>query len=79
MSVSLTTYWQQFVKQLISAGRYNTQSEVIGAGLRALEAREMAVEMREFNQVFAAGRVDAPDGQSILRAVARQESFREGR
>jgi len=40
MSIALTTYWQQFVDQLISSGRYNNQSEVIRAGLRALEERE---------------------------------------
>ena len=36
MSIALTTYWQQFVDQLISSGRYNNQSEVIRAGLQAL-------------------------------------------
>jgi antitoxin ParD1/3/4 len=79
MSVSLTNYWQQFVDQLIASGRYNNQSEVIRAGLRALEEREMAGELREFDQVFAGGRAGEPDEQTIERVVARQKSFRKGR
>ena len=41
MSVSLTGYWEQFVQKLIASGRYNNQSEVIRAGLRALEEKEI--------------------------------------
>ena len=79
MSISLTTYWQHFVDQLISSGRYNNQSEVIRAGLRALEEREMTGEVREFDQVFAGGQVGEPDVNTLQRAVARQKSFRKGR
>ncbi len=79
MSISLTNYWQQFVDQLIESGRYNNQSEVIRAGLRALEEREMAGELREFDQVFSGGRTGEPDQQAIERAVARQKAFRKGR
>ena len=79
MSIALTTYWQQFVDQLISSGRYNNQSEVIRAGLRALEEREMAGEVRGFEQVFAGGRAGEPDDKAMERAVARQKSFRKGR
>ncbi len=79
MSIALTTYWQQFVDQLISSGRYNNQSEVIRAGLRALEEREMAGEVREFEQVFAGGRAGEPDDKAMELAVARQKSFRKGR
>jgi antitoxin ParD1/3/4 len=79
MSVSLTNYWQQFVDQLIASGRYNNQSEVIRAGLRALEERERASELREFDQVFAGGRTGEPDDQTIERTVTRQKSFRKGR
>jgi antitoxin ParD1/3/4 len=79
MSVSLTNYWQQFVDQLIASGRYNNQSEVIRAGLRALEERELAGDLREFDQIFAGGRTGEPDDQIIERTVARQKSFRKGR
>ena len=78
MSIALTTCWQQFVDQLISSGRYNNQSEVIRAGLRALEEREMAGEVREFEQIFARGRTGEPDDKALQRAVARQKSLRRG-
>jgi len=79
MSISLTSYWQQFVDQLISSGRYNNQSEVIRAGLRALEERELALEVREFEQTFADGRTGEPDDKVIARTVSRQRAFRKSR
>ncbi len=79
MSVSLTAYWQNFVEHLIASGRYNNQSEVIRAGLRALEERETAREVQEFEQVFSGGRAGEPGDKAIQRAVLRQRSFRKGR
>ena len=79
MSIALTTYWRQYVDQLISSGRYKNQSEVVRAGLRALEEREMAGEVREFEQVSVGGRAGEPDEKTIQRAVARQKSFRKRR
>lgn len=79
MSVSLTAYWQQFVDQLIASGRYNNQSEVIRAGLRALEERELSKEVQEFEQVFAGGQAGEPDDLAIRRTVLRQKAFRKGR
>jgi antitoxin ParD1/3/4 len=79
MSISLTGYWQQFVDHLISTGRYNNQSEVIRAGLRALEEREMAGEIREFDRLFVGGLTGEPGEKAIERAIARQKTFRKGR
>jgi antitoxin ParD1/3/4 len=79
MSVSLTSYWQQFVDHCIASGRYNNQSEVIRAGLRALEEREMAGEVREFEQAFAGGRAGEPNDKTIQRAISRQKAFRKAR
>ncbi len=79
MSIALTTYWQEFVDQLISSGRYNNQSEVIRAGLRALEEREMAAEVREFDQIFAGGRAGEPTAKVLQRTVGRQRAFRKAR
>ena len=79
MSIALTTYWQQFVDQLFSSGHYNNQSDVIRAGLRSIEEREMAGEVREFEQVFAGGQAGEPDDKTIQRAMARQKSFRKAR
>lgn len=39
-SISLGTYFEQFVSSQISSGRYKNVSEVIRAGLRLLEDEE---------------------------------------
>ena len=39
-SISLGQYFNQFVKEQVSAGRYKNISEVIRAGLRLLESEE---------------------------------------
>jgi antitoxin ParD1/3/4 len=79
MSAALTGYWQDFINQMIKSGRYNNRSEVIRAGLRSLEERELAKEEREFERVFAGGRRGEPDGKAIDRIVARQKSHRKAR
>ncbi len=65
MSAALTHYWQDFINQMVSSGRYNNRSEVIRAGLRSLEERELAKEVREFDQIFAGGRAGEPDGKTL--------------
>lgn len=42
-SISLGSYFDQFVQQQISTGRYKNVSEVIRAGLRLLENEESKV------------------------------------
>lgn len=42
-SVSLGDYFENFVENKISQGRYNNASEVIRAGLRLLEEEDEAV------------------------------------
>ena len=79
MSISLTTYWQGFVDQLIASGRYNNQSEVIRAGLRALEEREMVRDVQEFERVFNDGLTGEPDNKVIERTIVRQKAFRKKR
>jgi antitoxin ParD1/3/4 len=44
MSAALTKYWEEFIDELVKSGRYNNRSEVIRAGLRALEELERARE-----------------------------------
>ncbi len=74
MSVSLTAYWQQFINQRIESGRYNNQSEVIRAGLRALEDLERTSEVREFERVFADGLPGEPGQKVIQSVIARQKT-----
>jgi len=79
MSAALTSYWQDFINQMIASGRYNNRSEVIRAGLRSLEERELAKEVRDFEEVFAGGRAGEPDVRTIHRIVARQKAHRKAR
>jgi antitoxin ParD1/3/4 len=79
MSAALTSYWQDFINQMIKSGRYNNRSEVIRAGLRSLEERELTKEVRDFEQIFAGGRAGEPEGKTIGRIVARQKAHRKTR
>lgn len=79
MSAALTNHWHEFINQMIASGRYNNRSEVIRAGLRSLEERELAKDVRDFEQVFAGGRTGEPDGKTINRIVAHQKSHRKVR
>lgn len=79
MSAALTHYWQDFIDQMIKSGRYNNRSEVIRAGLRSLEERELAKEELEFDRVFTGGRAGEPDDRTLGRIVARQKSHRKAR
>ena len=71
MSIALTTYWRQYVDQLISSGRYNNQSEVIRAGLRALEERELAGEVRDREDPSPPRCLARPAGQTAATGRAR--------
>ena len=44
-SVALTPYFEAFIREQIDSGRYNNTSEVIRAGLRALEEREQQIKV----------------------------------
>jgi antitoxin ParD1/3/4 len=79
MAAALTSYWQDFIDQMIKSGRYNNRSEVIRAGLRSLEEQELAKNVRQFDQIFTGGRSGNPDGKTIQRIVARQKSRRKAR
>ncbi|MGI8484585.1 MAG: type II toxin-antitoxin system ParD family antitoxin [Thermomicrobiales bacterium] len=48
MNVSLTPYWEQYVREKVESGRYNNASEVIREALRKLEFVEDVKEFRAF-------------------------------
>ena len=79
MSAALTDYWQDFINQMVESGRYNNRSEVIRAGLRALQEREVGREAQAFDEIFAGGRTGEPDQKTLKRIAARQKAHRKAR
>ena len=61
-SVALGTHFETFVKEQLSAGRFNNVSEVIRAGLRLLEDQEQlqALKLQELRSAIAAGAASGP-------------------
>lgn len=45
-SISMGKHFREFVKRMVSEGRYQTASEVIRAGLRLLEEEELRWESK---------------------------------
>ncbi|KMK02726.1 type II toxin-antitoxin system ParD family antitoxin [Pluralibacter gergoviae] len=54
-SVALSPYFEAFIREQIESGRYNNTSEVIRAGLRALEEREQQIKLESLQQAVSAG------------------------
>ena len=52
-SVALGTYFDNFIRTKVDEGRYNNASEVIRAGLRLLEERE--IRLKELKQSISDG------------------------
>jgi hypothetical protein len=48
MNVALTKHYENLIDTLVSSGRYNNASEVVRAGLRALEIDEKTGEKLVF-------------------------------
>ncbi|MCV5675787.1 type II toxin-antitoxin system ParD family antitoxin, partial [Escherichia coli] len=54
-SVSLSPYFETFIREQIESGRYNNTSEVVRAGLRALEEREQQIKLESLQSAVTAG------------------------
>ena len=52
-SISLGNYFDQFVSNQVSAGRYKNVSEVIRAGLRLLETEENKAIALNSSEIFS--------------------------
>lgn len=57
MNVALSKYYVDFVRDLIESGRYGNSSEVVRAGLRALERVEQqaALDIPDLDKKLLAG------------------------
>ncbi len=61
-SVALSPHFESFVKQQVTAGRFNNVSEVVRAGLRLLEDQEelKALKLQELRNAVQAGIASGP-------------------
>ncbi|MBC7921726.1 MAG: type II toxin-antitoxin system ParD family antitoxin [Ferruginibacter sp.] len=71
MNVHLTKHFESFIREKIGSGKYTNASEVIRAGLRALEEQEKMQELRLQIEKGYAGEPLAFDAEAI-KAQGRQ-------
>lgn len=75
-SVALGAHFETFVKQQLSAGRFNNASEVIRAGLRLLEDHEQlqALKLQELRASIAAGAASGPgvDAETVFDRLTQK-------
>lgn len=61
ISADLGIQLENFVAQLVEAGRYNSKSEVLREGIRLIQEREARLAV--LDQAIARGLSDAEDGR----------------
>ena len=75
-SVALSAHFESFVKQQVTAGRFNNASEVVRAGLRLLEDQEQmqALKLQELRAAIDAGSQSGPglDADKVLDRLERK-------
>ncbi|EMT6385328.1 type II toxin-antitoxin system ParD family antitoxin [Providencia rettgeri] len=69
-SVALSPYFEAFIREQIDSGRYNNTSEVIRAGLRALEEREQQIKLESLRSAVQAG-ITSGDSQDATEVFGR--------
>ncbi|MCU5773125.1 type II toxin-antitoxin system ParD family antitoxin [Erwiniaceae bacterium BAC15a-03b] len=76
-SVALSTHFEDFIREQIDSGRYNNVSEVIRAGLRALEEREQQRKLEALRVAVDAG-INSGKGRSAEDVFDRlSEKYRQ--
>lgn len=72
-SVALSPYFESFVKEQVSTGRFNNVSEVVRAGLRLLEDQEQAqaLKLQELRAAIQAGASSGPgiDAEQVFNRL----------
>ncbi len=75
-SVALGTHFESFVREQVSAGRFNNASEVVRAGLRLLEDHEQltALKLQELRAAVDAGTRSGTgkDAEDVLIRLERK-------
>lgn len=69
-SVALSPYFEAFIREQIESGRYNNTSEVIRAGLRALEEREQQMKLEALQNAVSAG-INSGESRSAEEVFGR--------
>ncbi|WP_236973991.1 type II toxin-antitoxin system ParD family antitoxin [Membranihabitans maritimus] len=70
-SISLGSYYDQFIQSILQEGRYKNASEVVRAGLRLLEEEEKKVVFlrRSIEDGISSGWVDDFDPEEHLKTL----------
>ncbi|MBP2851794.1 MULTISPECIES: type II toxin-antitoxin system ParD family antitoxin [Dickeya] len=75
-SIALSPYFEQFIREQIDSGRYNNVSEVVRAGLRALEEREQQMKLDALRTAVELG-VNSGPGKEAQAVFGRlSEKYR---
>lgn len=81
-SVALSPYFEAFIREQIESGRYNNTSEVIRAGLRALEEREQQMKLESLQKAVIAGinSGESKNAEAVFgRLTQKYKQMAEGR
>lgn len=82
-SLSLSPYWEKFIKELIATGRYGSASEVVREALREFEDLEMKrAQLRAslaegIRQAKAGEFVDDFDMDDLINDLNREKDLEE--
>jgi antitoxin ParD1/3/4 len=84
MNVNLGTVFDKFIAELLKAGLYQSQSEVVREGLRLLKEREELKQLRlsELRKEIAIGSKQADrgefvDGEETFAEIRRRSAARK--
>lgn len=71
-SLTLGEHWETFIKNEITGGRYASASEVVRAGLRALEEHEANSKLTELRAALLEGELSGDGGTLDMKAIRKK-------
>ncbi len=69
MNIHLTKHFEEYIHSKITSGRYNNASEVVRAGLRALEQQEKLAQLQSEIEKGYIGQAQPFDAASIKGCI----------